>query len=214
MNEYSGKLAAYYDIIHRDKDYNYEVNFLIETFKIYSSKKCNKIIDIGCGTGNHTRQFDNKKYSVIGVDPSKEMIDIAKKNKVHKNLHFINCNISEVDGQYDLSYSLFNVVNHILRADELMSFFRSIRSLLSKDSLYIFDCYNGLATILDKPRDRIIEKITDENQKLRIATNCEIELFDEKVLLHYKVNYKNDSFQYSIHHRLWTPGILKDILNQ
>jgi len=32
--------------------------------------------------------------------------------------------------------------------------------------------------------------------------------------LHYEVNYKNDSFQYSINHRLWTPGVLKDILNQ
>ncbi len=37
-------------------------------------------LDIGCGTGNYTKQFDKKGYHFIGVDPSTEMLEEAKKS--------------------------------------------------------------------------------------------------------------------------------------
>ncbi|MDH7448009.1 class I SAM-dependent methyltransferase [Aquimarina sp. 2201CG14-23] len=41
-------------------------------------------LDIGCGTGNYTKEFDKKGYRFIGIDPSLEMLNKAKKgdNKV------------------------------------------------------------------------------------------------------------------------------------
>ncbi|WP_378179055.1 class I SAM-dependent methyltransferase [Aquimarina sp. SS2-1] len=35
-------------------------------------------LDIGCGTGNYTKQFDKKGYRFIGIDPSSEMLEKAK----------------------------------------------------------------------------------------------------------------------------------------
>lgn len=35
-------------------------------------------LDIGCGTGNYTKQFDKKGYQFIGIDPSSEMLEKAK----------------------------------------------------------------------------------------------------------------------------------------
>ena len=35
-------------------------------------------LDIGCGTGNYTHEFQKKGYSFIGIDPSKEMLKQAK----------------------------------------------------------------------------------------------------------------------------------------
>ncbi len=37
-------------------------------------------LDIGCGTGNYTKKFDKKGYNFIGVDPSSEMLEKAKKS--------------------------------------------------------------------------------------------------------------------------------------
>ena len=40
-----------------------------------------KVIDIACGTGRDARLFaENKNYSYIGIDASKEMLKIAKKD--------------------------------------------------------------------------------------------------------------------------------------
>ncbi len=36
-------------------------------------------LDIGCGTGNYTSALHQKEYQLIGIDPSKEMLDKARK---------------------------------------------------------------------------------------------------------------------------------------
>ncbi len=36
-------------------------------------------VDIGCGTGNYTSEFAKKGYQFIGIDPSREMLEKAKK---------------------------------------------------------------------------------------------------------------------------------------
>ncbi len=41
-------------------------------------KKEGVYVDIGCGTGNYTNEFQKKGFSFIGIDPSKEMLKQAK----------------------------------------------------------------------------------------------------------------------------------------
>ena len=39
-------------------------------------------LDIGCGTGNYTHEFEKRGFQFIGIDPSKEMLEKARqKNK-------------------------------------------------------------------------------------------------------------------------------------
>lgn len=44
-----------------------------------SPKKEGLYLDIGCGTGNYTNEFQKRGYNFIGIDPSKTMLDKAKK---------------------------------------------------------------------------------------------------------------------------------------
>ena len=39
-----------------------------------------KILDVGCGTGHLTNKIKQKGYDVYGIEPSSEMLKIAKKN--------------------------------------------------------------------------------------------------------------------------------------
>lgn len=50
------------------------VDWIIKTSKIKSS---GIIVDIGCGTGISTRLFDKRGFTVIGLDPNKEMLSYA-----------------------------------------------------------------------------------------------------------------------------------------
>jgi len=40
-------------------------------------------LDIGCGTGNYTTEFAKKGYRFIGIDPSTEMLEKAKKQNTN-----------------------------------------------------------------------------------------------------------------------------------
>jgi SAM-dependent methyltransferase len=47
------------------------------------------VVDLGCGTGMITRQFARRGYSVIGIDPSPAMIQIARERPGGEGVHWI-----------------------------------------------------------------------------------------------------------------------------
>jgi len=48
---------------------------------------------------------------------------------------------------------MFNVVNHILNIADLSKYFASISDSMNDEGIFIFDCFNQLATVLDEPKD-------------------------------------------------------------
>ena len=75
------KLAKYYDKIYSWYDYRGEVKFiksLMKKYKVYGKR----VLDMACGTGTHAKILSEEGYSVIGVDKSQVMLNIARdKNK-------------------------------------------------------------------------------------------------------------------------------------
>ena len=78
-NFFKKDYSLLYDLIYSKKDYKAETNLISELIKKFLSSKVN-ILDIGCGTGQHTLELLKKGYKVTGVDLSNEMLKIAKKN--------------------------------------------------------------------------------------------------------------------------------------
>lgn len=63
------KYGEYYDlIIHSIKNYDDECESLISYFKKFSRDEIKSILDVGCGTGEHSICFAEKGYSVVGID--------------------------------------------------------------------------------------------------------------------------------------------------
>lgn len=50
--------------------------------------KADLIIDVGCGTGISTRSLSEFGNQVIGLEPSEEMISIAREHTNHKNISY------------------------------------------------------------------------------------------------------------------------------
>ena len=65
-----------------------------------------RILEIGCGTGNYTRFLLEKfnKASIVAVDKSKKMVEIARKKLEGENLEFIVADAEGLDleGKFDL----------------------------------------------------------------------------------------------------------------
>lgn len=60
----------------------------IEIITDYLEKTPDTVLDMGCGTGLSTRAWENRCSSIIGIDPSEDMLNVVK-SKSCKNGSFI-----------------------------------------------------------------------------------------------------------------------------
>jgi SAM-dependent methyltransferase len=162
--------AQYYNLLYKDKEYQKEVNYIIELINVHSKIKVETILDLGCGTGNHDELFANNGFKVTGIDISETMIAIAKK-KEKANLNFLvnNANSFDLNVKYDIILSLFDAMCYQTSNTDLKNTFTNISSHLNKDGLLIFDFWYGPAVLSDKPVKRIKEFEDDEIRIIRTA---------------------------------------------
>ena len=90
------KMACFYDELYKNKNYKREVGFIE---KFLNSKE-DKILDAGCGTGNHAKILQDKGYNVCGFDLSPQMVEIANR-KVNNNFEVIRT----LSDEYELENS-------------------------------------------------------------------------------------------------------------
>ena len=134
--EYS-KMACFYDELYQNKNYKKEVEF-IENF--ISSKKT-KILDAGCGTGNHAKILHDKGYDVCGFDLSPEMVEIANA-KVNNSFEVGDLLSYSIDKNFDLIISFYAVFNHLKSYREFSLAIQNLLKILNKNGTMIIDLHN------------------------------------------------------------------------
>jgi ubiquinone/menaquinone biosynthesis C-methylase UbiE len=77
--------AKFYDKVWGKYDYDTDINFLNEIFR---RRNCKRILDIGCGTGNHSIRLSKIGYEMTGVDISAPMLKIAREKDKGKKINF------------------------------------------------------------------------------------------------------------------------------
>ena len=54
--------SKYYDLLYQDKDYEGEVEYIIDLIEKYAPKTAS-VLELGCGTGKHAKFITTKKNS-------------------------------------------------------------------------------------------------------------------------------------------------------
>ncbi len=72
LEYYDKNAQTYFDRVH-----NLDMTELYASF--FKHMSGNTILDLGCGTGRDARYFTERKYRVIAVDGSKEMLAMTKR---------------------------------------------------------------------------------------------------------------------------------------
>lgn len=94
-------------------------------------KKCEKVLDLGCGKGIITEKLVNlTKGEVIALDLSSEMIKYAKENIKDEKVTFINGDFYELDGYKFDAIICFDAFPHFL---DVEGFVKKAHHLLNKD---------------------------------------------------------------------------------
>lgn len=174
-----GKYSEYYDLIYQDKDYERECDFIEEVFRNFSAKHIRTILDAGCGTGGHAIPLAKRGYSVTGVDASEVAVKIAKMKGKQSNLrstrlfevdfHARDIRHFQLNRTFDACICMFAVMNYLTGNEDIQSALRNIREHLEKDSLFIFDCWNGLAVLRILPSVTVKTVIGEDKKVIRIA---------------------------------------------
>jgi SAM-dependent methyltransferase len=211
----------YYDVLFSSKDYAGEVAAILDHCASYPLQPLENVLEIGCGTGGHTLELAKMAgIHVTAIDVDPEMLALAH-TKVElagkTNISFASA-IGSAKG-IDLTVALFNVVNYLLADESLHEFFADIAASLRPQGMFIFDCWNGTAVLLDPPGSKSYEwqldgirvscHLTSQTDVFRGITtlNYQLDLFDES-------DKKIESGDYRIEHRLWTPVQIRSALQE
>lgn len=141
------KLSKYYDLLYGRKDRILaECDFLETIFRKYCQHKPSRILDIGCGTGNHALILAERNYNVVAIDQSLNMIKEAKKkskSKKNKVLFFAK-NMAEIKlkEKVDCAISFFNSFGYLTNQIDLQHFFSNLYCNLKDESLFVFEFWN------------------------------------------------------------------------
>jgi len=76
-----------------------------------------RILDLGCGTGEHSRFLASKGFEVVGIDASPSMLEKATDAPLPANLRFVEGDIADVErlvgGTFDAALCLGNTLPHL-----------------------------------------------------------------------------------------------------
>ena len=153
--------ADAYDALYEEKDYEGECDLLERIFSEYADGPVKAILDLGCGTGNHSLPLAQRGYEVVGVDRSEAMLEQAR-TKAGGAVSFEVGDIRDVrlGREVDVVLLLFAVLGYQLSNDDVLAALQTARAHLRSGGLLIFDVWYGPAVLHERPSSRLrtIEK--------------------------------------------------------
>ncbi len=183
------KLARIYDLIYKDKDYHAECDFLEAIFKKFSPIEVRGILDIACGTGNHSIELAKRGYIITGNDISSGMIRLArtKASAEGPEIRFTNFAMEDFNSaeQYDAIICMFSSIDYLTEDIQLERLFHVVARYLRKGGLFIFDFWNGSAVLRILPSTRI-KIIGDEGRRIIRIAQPELDAFNNLCRIHYR----------------------------
>lgn len=151
--ELYNKLAEYYfDIENISRDINQDISFLLS----YTENALKpKVLDLGCGSGEHLYKLAQKNFNCIGIDSSKEMLNIAQKRNSHSSISYINSNMTDFDyyEEFDLVISMFGSFDYLTEDKDIDAVLWNCWRALKSSGYGIFEVWNSdpLLKIKRKP---------------------------------------------------------------
>lgn len=131
----------------RDNEANANNLFEIPAlFSMMPDLKDKKVLDLGCGFGEHCKQFVSRgAEKVVGIDISEKMLEVARVENCDPKITYLNMpmeDIAELQDTFDIVIS--SLAFHYV--EDFEGVIRNIHSLLKENGIFIFSQENPLCT--------------------------------------------------------------------
>ncbi len=115
-------------------------------FSMMPDLKGKRVLDLGCGFGEHCKQFIHRgAQKVVGIDISEKMLEVARKENSDPGITYINMpmeEIAQLNERFDVVVS--SLAFHYV--EDFSGVVRSIYDMLDADGILIFSQENPLCT--------------------------------------------------------------------
>ncbi len=209
QNKFYTSIAKYYSEIF---PYNpVQLNFVKSRAGELTGKQ---ILDIGCATGELSYELARTGGNVFGIDLNDDLLNQAKSNKIHPNLHFQKGNMLELkkdfhEKTFDVVLCFGNTLVHLNNLDEIRQILQGVYWVLKPHGLFLIQILN-YDYILDEPVSQLpmidtenikfIRKYEFNNESIHVNFKTELILKKENemisnatMLLPLKSNYLKKS---------------------
>lgn len=176
MSVFGGDYASYYDLFYADKDYAVEATFVGDVIRRHKPD-ASSVIEFGCGSARHAVEFARAGFSITGLDRSTAMIERGQSRiagldpslRLKIKLMHGDATLAKPSERFDAVVSLFHVVSYQTTNDGLTALFRSARTALVPNGLFVFDFWYGPAVLTDRPQVRVRRVATSDVRVTRIS---------------------------------------------
>ncbi len=142
MNQYT-VLAAFYDKLNADLDYNAIRDFIKSVLKEQNLPEKASLLDLACGTGKLTNLFAAEGYDMIGADLSPEMLSEAQNASMEAGVYplYLCQDMRELDlyGTVDAAFCCLDSLNYLPEEGDLAKVFARLKHFVVPGGLFIFD---------------------------------------------------------------------------
>jgi SAM-dependent methyltransferase len=137
---YSALATIYHEMYQHVFDYDKEFDFYDRLLK---SNSCNKILEVGCGTGMLARRFIRNGYDYLGLDLSEEMLEIAR-TEVGQNV-FIRSDMRSIsiENQFDCVLITGRSLAYVIENRGIMDTFAGVHRSLKNNGLFVFGVFEA-----------------------------------------------------------------------
>lgn len=132
------KFARYYDLIYQWMDYEGEAAFIEKMVKLHQLSPGNDLLDVACGTGNHS-QYLTDSFQVVGLDINPEMMEIAQEKVPEMELIHGNMQEMNLEMDFDVIICLFSAINYNTSLNDLSETLKRFYDHLKSGGVLIFD---------------------------------------------------------------------------
>jgi SAM-dependent methyltransferase len=114
--------------------------------RILASAPSKRVLDLGCGSGEHTRFLANTGFSALGIDASRRALEKAREPGVPDGARFVEGRIEEVgalaEGRYGAAICLGNTLPHLRCVDSMSQLLQGLRRRLLPGAPFVLQILN------------------------------------------------------------------------
>ena len=138
MNLLYDKLAQYYDVIYAKKNFGAEAKWIYQYLKHRGSLEKGNLLDVACGTGRHIAYWQ-KFYQCVGVDVSKNAINLAKKHVPRATFLVADMRTLRLGKKFDVVTCLFGSIVYVRTLLKLRRVFRILSTHIKTNGFLVIE---------------------------------------------------------------------------
>ncbi len=154
-----------------------------------------RILDIGCGTGRHSRELAKRGYSVTGVDLSESQLnrakELAEKEKLKIDFQIQDARALTFSNEFDLAIMICEGAFPLMETDEMnYQILKSATKALKENGKLIFTTLNGLFPLFHSVKD-FLAKASDEGNATYDKNSFDLMTFRDHNITHIEDDLGN-----------------------